>query len=104
MTLARALTDSRADSVKKRNGAHNEELQPTSVVVPRHRPKVPSDPSLIVSDETRNDIAAKNYTNLRFVVQDRPVVTALGVEAWRSKRPEMLESGQVMFQGVYFVF
>jgi hypothetical protein len=104
MTLARALNDSRADSVKKRNGAHNEELQPASVGAPRHRPKVPSDPSFIVSDEPRNDVVTKNYANLRFVVQDRPVVTTLGIEAWRSKCPEMLESGHVVFQGVYFVF
>ena len=100
MTLARALSD---DSVKKRNGILNEGLQPSSVAVPRHRPKVPSDPWLMVSDEPRNDIAAKNYANLRFVVQDRPVVITLGIEAWRSKCPEMLESGQVVFQGVYFV-
>ncbi|KAI9570964.1 S-adenosyl-L-methionine-dependent methyltransferase [Boletus coccyginus] len=42
--------------------------------------------------------ALNNDANLRFVVQDRPVVTALGIEAWRSKCPEMLESGQVVFQ------
>ncbi|KAF8128341.1 S-adenosyl-L-methionine-dependent methyltransferase, partial [Boletus edulis] len=40
----------------------------------------------------------KNEVNIRFVVQDRPIVTALGVEAWRSKFPEMIESGQVVFQ------
>ena len=100
MTLVRVLSD---DSVKKRNGTLNEGLQPSSFAVPRHRPKVPSDPWLMVSDELRNDIATKNYANLRFIVQDRPVVTTLGIEAWRSKCPEMLESGQVVFQGVYFV-
>lgn len=98
MILARALNVPRADLVKKRDGVHNEGLPPTSVVVPRHRSKVPSDPSFMVSD------AAKNDANLRFVVQDRPVVTALGIEAWRSKCPEMLENGQVVFQGASIVF
>ena len=36
----------------------------------------------------------------RFVVQDRPVVVGLGLAAWRAQCPEMLESGQVVFQGV----
>lgn len=33
----------------------------------------------------------------RFIVQDRPVVIGLGLDAWRAQCPEMLESGQVMF-------
>ncbi|KAG1720371.1 S-adenosyl-L-methionine-dependent methyltransferase, partial [Suillus lakei] len=33
----------------------------------------------------------------RFIVQDRPVVVGLGLDAWRAQCPEMLESGQVMF-------
>jgi len=98
MILARALNVPRTDLVKKRDGALNEWPPPTSVVVPRHRSKVPSDPSFMVGDATKND------ANLRFVVQDRPVVTALGIEAWRSKCPDMLESGQVIFQGASIVF
>ena len=39
----------------------------------------------------------------RFVVQDRPVVVGLGLAAWRAQCPEMLESGQVVFQGERFV-
>lgn len=104
MILARALSDARVDTFKKQDDAHNEGLQPTSAAAPRHRPKLPSDPSLTASDEPRNIPAAKNDANLRFVVQDKSVVTALGIEAWRSKCPEMLESGQVVFQGVYIRF
>ncbi|KAG1880138.1 hypothetical protein F4604DRAFT_1620152 [Suillus subluteus] len=33
----------------------------------------------------------------RFIVQDRPVVVGLGLDAWRAQCPEMLESGQVTF-------
>ncbi|KAF8547690.1 S-adenosyl-L-methionine-dependent methyltransferase, partial [Imleria badia] len=43
----------------------------------------------------------RNNLNFRFVVQDRPIVNTLGIEAWRSKCPEMLESGQVVFQGLH---
>ncbi|KAG2127306.1 S-adenosyl-L-methionine-dependent methyltransferase, partial [Suillus bovinus] len=32
-----------------------------------------------------------------FIVQDRPVVIGLGLDAWRAQCPEMLESGQVTF-------
>ncbi|KAJ8582551.1 hypothetical protein M405DRAFT_559380 [Rhizopogon salebrosus TDB-379] len=35
----------------------------------------------------------------RFIVQGRPVVVGLGLSAWRAQCPEMLESGQVVFQG-----
>jgi hypothetical protein len=35
----------------------------------------------------------------RFIIQDRPVVVGLGLEAWRAQCPEMLESGQVTFYG-----
>ncbi|KAH0826054.1 hypothetical protein J3R83DRAFT_7341 [Lanmaoa asiatica] len=97
MTLARALNDPRGDSAKKQDDPYHEELQPTSAAAPR-RSKLPSDPSLMSSDEPQHNTAAKNDANLRFVVQDRPVVTALGIEAWRSKCPEMLESGQIVFQ------
>ncbi|KAF8443678.1 hypothetical protein L210DRAFT_3502471 [Boletus edulis BED1] len=98
MVLAHALNDPKADSAERRDRAHNEELEPTSVAVPPHQPKLPVDPSLMASAEPRNNTAAKNEVNIRFVVQDRPIVTALGVEAWRSKFPEMIESGQVVFQ------
>ncbi|KAG9311280.1 S-adenosyl-L-methionine-dependent methyltransferase [Chiua virens] len=70
MILARALNDPRADS----------SLTGTT------------------SDEQRDTITAKDDVNLRFIVQDKPVVTALGIEAWHSKFPEMLESGEVVFQ------
>ncbi|KAG2068138.1 hypothetical protein BDR04DRAFT_791799 [Suillus decipiens] len=33
----------------------------------------------------------------RFIIQDRPVVVGLGLDAWRVQCPEMLESGQVTF-------
>lgn len=104
MILACAVNDPRLDSLRKQDGAHNGELQHTSTTVPRHGSKLPSDPSLTISDEPRNNTATKNDTNLRFVVQDKSAVTALGIEAWRSKCPEMLESGQVVFQGVYMRF
>lgn len=39
----------------------------------------------------------------RFIVQDRPVVIGLGLDAWRAQCPEMLESGQVMFYGEHSV-
>jgi hypothetical protein len=39
----------------------------------------------------------------RFIIQDRPVVVGLGLDAWRAQCPEMLESGQVVFHGEYFV-
>lgn len=104
MVLARALTDTRVDSPKKQDGTHSEGVQSISVTVPRHSSKLPSDPSLMANDETRNNTAARNDVNLRFVVQDRSLVTALGIEAWRSKCPEMLESGLVVFQGVYLRF
>lgn len=35
----------------------------------------------------------------RFIIQDRPVVVGLGLDAWRAQCPEMLESGQVVFHG-----
>ncbi|KAG2117497.1 S-adenosyl-L-methionine-dependent methyltransferase, partial [Suillus cothurnatus] len=35
--------------------------------------------------------------SFRFIIQDRPVVVGLGLEAWRAQCPEMLESGQVRF-------
>lgn len=41
---------------------------------------------------------SKDGSNIRFVVQDRPAVTALEIEAWSSKCPEMFESGQVTFK------
>lgn len=99
MTLARALNDPRADLVKNRDGTHNEGLESTSAVVPRH--KIPSNSPPMVSDEPQDNVATKNDMNFRFVVQDRPVVSTLGIEAWRSKCPEMLESGRVAFQGLY---
>jgi hypothetical protein len=104
MTLARALNDPRVDVIKDRDGTHNEGLQSTSVAIPRHRSKVLSDPSPMVSDEPEDNTAPKNNLNFRFVVQDRPIVNTLGIEAWRSKCPEMLESGQVVFQGLCFAF
>ncbi|KAG8221633.1 hypothetical protein J3R82DRAFT_1911 [Butyriboletus roseoflavus] len=98
MILARALNDPRVDSLKKHDGIHSEGVQCTSATVPRHSSKLPSDPPLMASDELRNNTAAKNDAILRFVVQDKSLVTALGIEAWCSKCPEMLESGQVIFQ------
>lgn len=94
MILARALNGPRVDLIK--DGVHDEEPG-----TPRHTAKLPIDPLLTVGDEPQSNIAAKDNVNLRFVVQDRPVVTALGIEAWRSKCPEMLENRQVVFQGVY---
>ncbi|KAG1769394.1 S-adenosyl-L-methionine-dependent methyltransferase, partial [Suillus occidentalis] len=35
--------------------------------------------------------------HFRFIIQDRPVVVGLGLDAWRAQCPEMLESGQVVF-------
>ncbi|KAJ7263048.1 hypothetical protein C8J57DRAFT_1719238 [Mycena rebaudengoi] len=35
---------------------------------------------------------------LRFVIQDRPVVVEMGEKAWRAKCPELLDSGAVQFQ------
>ncbi|KAG2111832.1 S-adenosyl-L-methionine-dependent methyltransferase, partial [Suillus clintonianus] len=35
--------------------------------------------------------------SFRFIIQDRPVVVGLGLDAWRAQCPEMLESGQVVF-------
>ncbi|KAG2033087.1 S-adenosyl-L-methionine-dependent methyltransferase, partial [Suillus americanus] len=35
--------------------------------------------------------------SFRFIIQDRPVVVGLGLDAWRAQCPEMLESGQVTF-------
>lgn len=96
MILARALNDPGVDSVKRQNGAHSEEP-----ATPRYTAKLPIEPSLIIGDEPQNKDVSEDNVNFRFVVQDRPVVTALGIEAWRSKCPEMLESGQVVFQGVY---
>ena len=98
MTLACALNAPRADPARKQDGNG-----PMSDAVPRDKSKPPSDPSAIVVDESRNTTAAQNDVNLRFVVQDKPVVTIAGVEAWRSKCPDMLESGQVAFQSLYFV-
>ncbi|KAF9235949.1 hypothetical protein BU15DRAFT_50734, partial [Melanogaster broomeanus] len=43
----------------------------------------------------------KDDTNFRFIIQDRPAVTDLGIQAWHSQCPEMLESGNVEFQGMY---
>jgi hypothetical protein len=37
----------------------------------------------------------------RFIIQDRPVVVGLGLDAWRAQCPEMLESGQVVFHSEY---
>lgn len=42
---------------------------------------------------------AEAFPELRFVVQDREAVCALGVEAWRARCPELLESGRAAFQG-----
>ncbi|KAG1817812.1 S-adenosyl-L-methionine-dependent methyltransferase, partial [Suillus variegatus] len=36
----------------------------------------------------------KRRGSFRFIVQDRPVVIGLGLDAWRAQCPEMLESGQ----------
>ncbi|KIJ64089.1 hypothetical protein HYDPIDRAFT_91366, partial [Hydnomerulius pinastri MD-312] len=47
----------------------------------------------IASDESPNE-----DMHFRFIVQDRPVVTGLGIAAWRTQCLEMLESGQVQFQ------
>ncbi|KAG2343502.1 S-adenosyl-L-methionine-dependent methyltransferase, partial [Suillus weaverae] len=38
--------------------------------------------------------------SFRFIVQDRPVVVGLGLDAWRAQCPELLESGQVTFYDV----
>ena len=99
MTLARALNGTKLESIKRQDGVQNG--KPASA---RHRAKLPSDPSLMVGDEPQDIIAAKDSMNFRFVVQDRAVVTALGIEGWRPKCPEMLESGEVTFQGVYMRF
>ncbi|KAH7923064.1 S-adenosyl-L-methionine-dependent methyltransferase, partial [Leucogyrophana mollusca] len=36
--------------------------------------------------------------DFKFVVQDRPVVVGLGLQAWRAQCAEMLEEGRVVFQ------
>lgn len=38
---------------------------------------------------------------LKFVIQDRGVVVDMGVQAWRAKCPEFLESGIAKFQGSF---
>ncbi|KAJ7621005.1 O-methyltransferase [Roridomyces roridus] len=42
--------------------------------------------------------ACADELGLRFVVQDRPPVVAMGEEAWKAKCPEMIEEGKVRFQ------
>ncbi|KAH7890346.1 S-adenosyl-L-methionine-dependent methyltransferase, partial [Phlebopus sp. FC_14] len=49
-------------------------------------------------DESQDIHAPKDAPNFRFIIQDRPVVIGLGLAAWRSQCPEMLESGRVVFQ------
>lgn len=46
---------------------------------------------------------AEAFPELRFVVQDREAVCALGVEAWRARCPELLEGGRAAFQGKFVV-
>ncbi|KAG2367596.1 hypothetical protein BDR07DRAFT_1393039 [Suillus spraguei] len=41
--------------------------------------------------------ARQSNMQFRFIIQDRPVVVGLGLDAWRAQCPEMLESGQVTF-------
>ncbi|KAF8995998.1 hypothetical protein BDQ17DRAFT_1330195 [Cyathus striatus] len=36
--------------------------------------------------------------DLRFVIQDRPVVVEMGEKAWRAKCPQLLDSGMTIFQ------
>lgn len=42
---------------------------------------------------------AEGFPELKFVVQDREAVCALGVEAWKARCPELLEAGRAVFQG-----
>ena len=37
--------------------------------------------------------------NLRFVIQDREIVVAMGERAWRARSLDMLDSGRARFQG-----
>ena len=38
--------------------------------------------------------------NLRFVIQDREIVVAMGERAWRARSLDMLDSGRARFQGM----
>ncbi|KAJ3569053.1 hypothetical protein NP233_g5308 [Leucocoprinus birnbaumii] len=40
----------------------------------------------------------EHSSNLRFIVQDRPVVVEMGEKAWRAKCPEFLDNGTALFQ------
>ncbi|KIK97901.1 hypothetical protein PAXRUDRAFT_9890 [Paxillus rubicundulus Ve08.2h10] len=101
MFLARAFNDLRVHSVGKHDGSGNDELKPPSAsTARRHRTKHSSDAPLSTSSELQGIHGSKDDINFRFIVQDKPVVTSLGIAAWRSQCPEMLESGQVEFQGM----
>ena len=93
MILARAFNSTTLDSIKRQDCTRTEE--PATA---RLAGNLPSDPFPTTNDEPKSSVAEDDM-NFRFVVQDRAVVTILGIEAWRSKFPEMLESGQVIFQG-----
>ncbi|CDO73947.1 hypothetical protein BN946_scf185016.g104 [Trametes cinnabarina] len=44
-------------------------------------------------------LLAHTFPHLRFVIQDRPQVAEHGVNAWRERCPEMLDSGRAAFLG-----
>ncbi|EKM53088.1 uncharacterized protein PHACADRAFT_210808 [Phanerochaete carnosa HHB-10118-sp] len=43
-------------------------------------------------------LLANAFPHLRFVIQDRPPVVEMGTAAWRSRYPELLDSGRATFQ------
>ncbi|KAF9218485.1 hypothetical protein BS17DRAFT_791302 [Gyrodon lividus] len=99
MFLARTFNDLRVDSVRSHDSTSTDGLKPLAVsTAHRHRANHPGDASLSASNESQGIHVLKEDMNFRFIVQDRPVVTGLGIAAWRSQCPEMLESGQVEFQ------
>jgi hypothetical protein len=101
MFLARAFNDLRVDSVGRHDGGGNYDLKPPAAsTAHRHRARHPSDAPLPTSSELQGIHGSKHDMKFRFIVQDKPVVTSLGIAAWRSQCPEMLESGQVEFQGM----
>ncbi|KAF9447111.1 hypothetical protein P691DRAFT_776367 [Macrolepiota fuliginosa MF-IS2] len=40
----------------------------------------------------------KDGLDLRFIIQDRPIVVEMGEKAWKAKCPEFLENGTALFQ------
>ncbi|KAF5381712.1 hypothetical protein D9615_005570 [Tricholomella constricta] len=50
------------------------------------------------SPDNRGETRDIEDLGLKFVIQDREVVVAMGEKAWRAKCPELLDSGAVQFQ------